>query len=126
MPRRERSANQSYPFSIRLTRAERTELERLAGGEPLGAFARAQLLSGKVQPRRTRGKAPVRDHKALAQLLGKLGQSRLASNLNQLARAAHSGSLPLTPETEQALQAAYREILAMKQLLMQALGIEER
>ncbi len=31
--------------------------------------------------------------------MGKLGESRLASNINQLAKAANSGSLPVTPDT---------------------------
>jgi hypothetical protein len=53
-----------------------------------------------------------------------LGQSNLANNLNQLARAANSGSLPVTPDTEQALQLAAAEISQMRLLLLQAVGLE--
>ncbi|MGF1623944.1 MAG: plasmid mobilization relaxosome protein MobC [Alphaproteobacteria bacterium] len=45
-------------------------------------------------------------------MLGELGRSRIANNLNQLARAANSGSLPVTPETVQ----AKREGLALTAL----------
>ena len=94
----------------------------------LGGYIRACLFGGNgpVIKKQTRSKSPVKDQKALAEVLAKLGASRLASNLNQLAKAANSGSLPVTPETENALQAACRDIRAVKRLLMTALGIQER
>jgi hypothetical protein len=67
----------------------------------------------------------VKDRRALAHVLSMLGASRLASNLNQLAKAANSSSLPVTPETESELQAACRDIRTIKHLLMTALGIQE-
>ena len=116
----------TVPFSLRLTREERQRLEEQAAGMSLAAFVRARLFGKDEAPRQTCGKTPVKDHRALAQLLGTLGQSRMAQSLGQLARAAQSGSLPMTPETEVALCAAYREVVAMKRLLMTALGIRER
>ena len=53
-----------------------------------------------------------------------LGQSRLANNMNQLAKAANSGSLPVTPETEEALLNAVREVAYMRTLLIQALDVD--
>lgn len=94
------------PFSLRLTFEERAILERKAGDMALGAYIRAELLSDRHAPRRTRQKRPVKDQQALAKLLSELGSSRLSSNLNQLARAANSGSFPVTPDTEHALQNA--------------------
>ena len=117
------------PFSLRLTQQERARLERRAAGMPLGAYIRERLLAeeGEPQPpRRTRGKFPVKDHQALASLLALLGKSRLANNVNQLARAANSGSLPLDFETREALLNASYEIGAMKRMLMIALGVQER
>jgi hypothetical protein len=73
-----------------------------------------------------RGKLPVKDHKLLAELLGKLGASRLANNLNQLARLAHLGTLPMTPELSDELRQACAEIAIMKAVLMDALRIKER
>jgi len=116
------------PLSLRLTPDERRQLENKAAGMSLGGYIRACLFGGNstVIKDRTRTKIPVKDHKALAEVLAKLGASRLASNLNQLAKAANTGSLLVTPETESALQAACRDIRAIKRLLMTALGIQER
>ncbi len=112
------------PFSLRLTFDERAALEQSAGTRPLGAYIRSKLFGGKEAPRRkrTRTRKPLKDEKALGELLGKLGESRLASNINQLAKAANSGSLPVTPDTEKALQDACDDVRAMRILLMQALG----
>ncbi|WP_456417124.1 hypothetical protein [Thiolapillus sp.] len=112
------------PFSLRLTFDERAALEQSAGSRPLGAYIRSKLFGGKEAPRRrrTRTRKPLKDEKALGELLGKLGESRLASNINQLAKAANSGSLPVTPDTEKALQDACDDVRAMRILLMQALG----
>lgn len=112
------------PFSLRLTFEERAKLEQDAAGMSLGGYIRSQLLDPNRTPRRRRGKFPVKDHRALAQLLAMLGQSRLANNVNQLARAANSGSLPVTPETEEALLTAAREVEQMRALLIKALGVD--
>ncbi|MFA5989412.1 MAG: plasmid mobilization relaxosome protein MobC [Sphingomonas sp.] len=114
------------PFSLRLTFEERAKLERDAAGMALGAYIRSRLLDPETVAPRKRGKFPVKDHQALAQLLGLLGQSRLANNVNQLARAANSGSLAVTPDTEEALMSATADINHMRQLLIQALDIDAR
>lgn len=112
------------PFSLRLTFEERAALEKEAGNKPLGAFIRSKLFRGSEAQRkqRTRSRKPLKDDKALAELLGKLGQSRLASNINQLAKASNTGSLPVTPDTEKALRNACNDVRVMRMLLMQALG----
>lgn len=112
------------PFSLRLTFVERAILEKAAGNMPLGAYIRSQLFQGKTTPRRirTRTRKPVKDDRALGALLGELGQARLANNLNQLAKAANTGSLPVTPDTEKSLNDACFAVQEMRGLLMQALG----
>ena len=112
------------PFSLRLTFSERAKLERDAAGMSLGAYIRSRLLDPETVAPRKRGKFPVKDHQALAQLLGLLGQSRLANNVNQLAKAANTGSLPVTPDTEAALLTAVAEVSHMRQLLIQALDLD--
>ena len=109
------------PFSLRLTTEERAKLETAAVGMPLGTYIKAKLFDGDLTPRRTRLRAPVKNHAALAQVLGMLGQMRLANNLNQLAKAANIGTLPLTPETEAELTRACAAVMAMKAELMRAL-----
>jgi len=86
---------------FRVTKDERERLERDAGKIPLSAYARRRLCDSAVSTPRSRGLRPLHDHRALAQLLGALGQSHIANNLNQIAKALNSGSLPVTPETEQ-------------------------
>lgn len=120
------SNDRPTPFSLRLTFEERAKLERDSAGMALGAYIRARLLDPDLVAPRKRGKFPVKDHQALAQLLGLLGQSRLANNINQLARAANTGSLPVTPEVESALLSAVGDVNDMRQLLIQALNIEPR
>lgn len=113
------------PFSIRFTFEERAKLEQAAAGMPLGAYIRQKLFEGELTPRRTRGNAPVKDHAALGQVLGALGASRLSSNLNQIAKAAHLGALPMTPELEEELQDACGSVRDMRTDLMRALGFQQ-
>ncbi|SER86353.1 mobilisation protein (MobC) [Nitrosomonas sp. Nm51] len=103
----EHTPKQISPFSLRLTPEERAQLEREAAGLPLGEYVRQRVFDENRTKRRTRNKHPVRDHQILSQLLGELGKSRLSNNLNQLAKAANSGLLILTPEVKTALLNAY-------------------
>ncbi|HEX7822844.1 MAG TPA: hypothetical protein VF463_19770 [Sphingobium sp.] len=110
--------------SLRLTFEEKARLEQDAAGMTVSSYIRGRLFDSHNPSPRRRGKNPVKDHQTLAQLLGKLGQSRLSSNLNQLARSANTGSLPVTPDTEAALIAAASEIQDMRRLLLEALNLE--
>ena len=111
------------PFSLRFTREERAQLEQDAVGISLGAYIRSRLFEESLPKRRTRSKHPVKDHQELAKVLAELGRSRLANNLNQLAKAANSGSLEVTLDTEQALQNACSDIRWMRHILMASLGL---
>ena len=66
---------------------------------------------------------PVEDHQALGRVLAALGRSSLSSNLNQLARAVNTGTLPVHPETEAELMSACHEIKAIRAELVRALGL---
>jgi hypothetical protein len=110
------------PFSLRLTAAERARLESDSAGKALGAYIRERLFGEDAAPRQRRDSRPVKDHEALGRVLGALGQSRLSSNLNQLAKAVNTGSLPVTPETEAELKEACREVSALRDELLRALG----
>lgn len=117
---------ETRPFSIRLTEAEKSLLLARAGRIPLGTYIRDALLSGDVQAKRRRMSNPVADHAALARVLAVLGQSRLSSNLNQLAKAVNIGALPVSPETEAELADACHAVSAMRGDLVRALGLMER
>jgi hypothetical protein len=110
------------PFSLRLTAEERARLEADAAGKPLGAYVRSRLFGEEATPRKRKGKSPLKDQEALGRVLGALGRSSLSSNLNQLARAVNTGTLPVHPETEAELRNACQDIKAIRADLLQALG----
>lgn len=116
------------PFSLRLTFEERTKLEYMAAGESLSSFIKRHVFTENgrrnAAPPTKRGKAPIKDHILLAQLLAALGHSRLSQNLNQLAKAVHTGSLPLPYDVERDLIRAGNDIHHMRQLLLGALGMK--
>lgn len=112
------------PFSLRLTFEERAALDRMAGSRPLGAFIRERLLGDQVSKRLSERRQPKADDAALARALSALGQSRLSSNLNQIAKAANIGALPVTPELEDELHAACNAVHEMRKALVQALGLK--
>ena len=116
------------PFSLRLSFEERAKLENLAAGESLSSFIKRHVFTENGQrnaaPPQKRGKAPVKDHILLAQVLAALGHSRLSQNLNQLAKAVNTGNLPLTYDIERELKQACGDVQAMRSLLMRALGMK--
>lgn len=113
------------PFSLRLTFEERARLEELAGNEPLGSYIKRKVFNGKGTGKRrsrSRQRRPIKDEQKLAQVLAMLGQSRIANNLNQLAKAAHIGTLPLLPDTEREIRKACADVALMRRELLRALG----
>ncbi len=114
------------PFSIRLTFEERARLDADRGRASLAAHIRDRLFGEDVARRKKPGNSPIKDAEALGRVLGALGGSRLSSNLNQLAKAVNTGSLPVTPETEADLVAACEEVKALRIDLLRALGKSPR
>ncbi len=110
------------PFSLRLTYEERARLDAERGSKTLAAYIRERLFGVDAAPRKRRGNSPVQDKEALGRMAGALGQSRLSQNMNQLAKAVNTGSLPVTPETEAEIKEACREISEMRAALLAALG----
>lgn len=106
------------PFSVRLSAEERARLEAEAQGIPLGTYIKVKALDGRSLKRA----AGVEDRRALGQALGLLGQTRYASNLNQIAHLAHIGALSFTPEEQGELTAALRHVAEIRSLLLKALG----
>ncbi|EMB0804809.1 TPA: hypothetical protein ACSQFP_000965 [Pseudomonas aeruginosa] len=111
------------PFSLRLSWEERAQLEEEARCMPLGAYIRERLFNGSSPPPRRRKNRPVKDQQALAKVLGELGRSQLSSNLNQLAKATHTGALPVAKEIEAELLGACETVRAIRNDLMSALGL---
>ena len=110
------------PFSMRLSKSERDFLDKHSGSQSWAAYIRSRVFGPKVEKRR-KVKKPAVDSAMLALALSELGQSRLASNINQLAKAANMGTLDITPEVEKEIETACQEIQTMRVLLVAALGV---
>ena len=107
-------------FSIHLNWDQRDELDRLSQGMPWATYIKEVIF---VQKKRISVRYSDLDRKLLAKLLAVLGKSRLSSNLNQLAKAANSGSLPVNHEVEKAIMDACKAIEWMRSTLMKAMGM---
>jgi len=94
-----------------------------AGDLPLSIYILERLLGTERTPRTTCQTRPVAAHQDLARVLRALGQSRQASSLNQLARSARTGVLPMTPDVIAELTAACRAVQEMRDRLILALGL---
>ncbi|TYB83466.1 hypothetical protein [Maritimibacter fusiformis] len=110
------------PFSLRLSFEEKALLRAAANGAPLGAYIKAKLFDEPLEKVRRRNTNPVKDHEALGRVLGALGKSRLSQNLNQIARAANMGALPVSPELEDELRQACADVETLRKELLRALG----
>lgn len=116
------------PFSLRLTFEERARLNDEAGDMTLSDYVRSKLFQGNYNPPKKpkrRRKSPVKDHASLAQVLALLGKSHIANNINQLAKAANTGSLPVNIDTERALNEAANDVARMRKMLIEALDLQE-
>jgi len=110
---------------MRLTPEERARLEHEAAGAPLGTYIKAKALDAPLPSRVRRNGVSVEDRQALAKVLALLGGTRLASNLNQLARLANTGALPVDPLTEEGLTDAVSVVREIRLLLLIALGMKD-
>jgi hypothetical protein len=120
-----KQAGAAKPFSIRLTDDERRLLAKRADGLPLGTYVRGLILADETRVQRGLSAAPARNRETLARLLAALGQSGIAGNLAELARAAKIGALPVTPETEGKIVEACTVVMDMRRDLICALGLRE-
>lgn len=131
---RERKSRKSssVPFSLRLTEEEHALLKQNAGALSMAAYARLQLFADvDDRPKRRTKKTkkvyrPSNELKVIGYMLGGLGQSGLAANLDTLARSAEQGALPLEQETIEQLRDACATIQDMRRVLIAALGVKAR
>jgi hypothetical protein len=99
-------------------------LKEMADGMALATFIRAKVLDEQLPRKTRRSSTSVSDKQAIAQILGLLGQSRIANNLNQLAYHANVGSLAMDDATQAQIDEAYDQILFLRQTLLKALGMQ--
>lgn len=91
---------------------------------PLGSFIKAVVLSDEDLKYRSRRKPPVAEQQLLADLLARLGQTRTANNLNQIAKHLNQGTLVVDEALEADLKQAVVDVVWMRLTLMQALGVK--
>ena len=113
-------------LTLRVTEDELAQLKKLSSGISLSAYIRKCVFGKNTAPRKVRSRVPVRDQEALAQVLGLLGQTRIANNLNQIAYEANCGSLLMDQETEDEIKLACAHIAFIRVKLIEALGIKNR
>lgn len=120
------------PFSIRFSDDERQKLDAARGVLSLAAYIRLKLFTEADDQSRERKKlarkhaTPSAELAVMGQMLGGLGQSRLAANMNQIAKAANLGTLPVSSELEAELLSACAAIQTIKSELVSAMGIKEK
>lgn len=114
------------PLTLRLTSDERARLENLAGDTTLSAYVRACVFARDTTLRKARPSDIIADKKAAAEALALLGQSRIASNLNQLAYHANIGALVVGAAEKEDIAQANAHLAAIRALLMEALGKKQR
>ncbi|CUH89111.1 hypothetical protein PH5382_03057 [Phaeobacter sp. CECT 5382] len=110
------------PLSIRLTKEERALLEQRAGSLSLAGYIKSVVFADNAPRFRSRRQTQELDAKLLAELLAHLGASRVASNLNQIAKHLNQGTLVIDPELDSDLKAAASEVAWIRSTLLQALG----
>ncbi len=121
--RQHSKSKSAAPFSLRLTDEERERLKAQAGDQPLGKYMRSKLLGEHAVTRRP-ARRPSLDNMKVAQALAGLGQSRLASNLNQIAKAANMGVIDVSPTLTGDLEAACQHIRELRDELITALQVK--
>jgi len=113
-------------ITLRLTEKELVTLKNLSSGMSLSAYIRKCLFGKDAAPRKICSRVPVKDQEALAQVLGLLGQTRIANNLNQIAYEANCGSLLMDEETENEIKLACAHIAWIRVKLIATLGIKSK
>jgi len=125
MKRKEKQRIKTKSLVVRLTEDERRELDRRAGEMAVGAYVRSVLFAEGMYQRQSRGsRAPVKGHAVLAEVLACLGSSRIGESLERLADAAETGVLQFDPNAPAAIRRACTDIIAVRLLLMKALGFQ--
>ena len=114
------------PFSIRFSDDQRARVEARAGAMPVGAYTKLLVLSEDAPHYRKRRAMPEAEQRLLAEILARLGASRSASNLNQIAKHLNQGTLVIDAELEDDLKRACAEVAWLRTTRMQALGIKDR
>lgn len=114
------------PYTMRFSRNERKAMEILA--EPLGCSV-PELIRFKVLNEDTGQQIAyllehINEQSENAKILAELGKSRIANNLNQIAKAINTGTLEITPDVVLQINEAYEAILWIRSQLIRKQGLK--
>lgn len=119
-------AKRPAPYSLRLSDSERAYLKSKAGKLSVHAYIRARIFDDDAPVPSNRKQPRVSDMQALSKVLGGLGRSKIANNLNQIAKAINNGALVVPDGIAQDLSDAVFQIAEMRSDLIKALGLREK
>jgi hypothetical protein len=105
----EQKPKRPAPLSVRLRPAAlaRAKRDAAAFGMSLNAYLNWIVENPGFPPPEELSEEELKE---VAQIYAILGQSRIPQNLNQIARAANTGVLPVTPDTNLALNKTCDEL----------------
>ena len=106
------------PLSIRLSKEERERLVRQAGNLSLAGYIKSVVFADNAPRYRSRCQTTEMDAKLVAELLVHLGSSRVASNLNQIAKHLNQGTLIVDPDLDSDLRQAVEEVALIRSTLL--------
>ena len=110
------------PITFRPTDEERAMLKEDAAGMSQSAYIRKCLFGRRASKR----VVPEADRMLIAQILARLGETRIPNNLNQIAYHANCGSLVLDDVTIEDINEACLHVAWMRTQLIEALGLKDK
>ena len=113
------------PITFRVSDDERAQLQILAGASSVSAYIRRCVFHGDIPPNIRTRQPLIKDQQAIAKLLGLLGETRIANNLNQIAHHANMDKLEVNDTVLSQIEEAYQHVQSMRAALIKALGLIE-
>ncbi len=115
-----------HRITIRLKPDEYALVKVKAGDKQLAPFIRELLLEKAAGLRKTHKATPIKDHRALAQVLALLGQHKLLLAFKKAKQDIGDGTQPADDECKALLMQCHDLLTKIHKLLMRALGVAER
>jgi hypothetical protein len=116
------SKTPDHRTTIRFKPDEYALVTAKAGKKPVSTFLRDLALEKAAQRRKAHSPAPLKDQKALAQILALLGQHKLVNAFKQAQRHIDNGVKPTDDETLMLLRECRDLLASIHALLLRALG----
>jgi len=123
-----KKSKSTHVLSIRLTSEEFAHLKSISQGLPVSDYVRQNLFSdyqiAQLPDSNTYKRlSPAERQKLLAQILVRLGKLDVTKNINLTLEAIQNGFVDISPDALEALHATKAELSALRQDLLQALGL---